>query len=241
MKKLLIANWKMKPATATEATRLAKASDIRGVFIAPPFAFLPLTKNALKKATLGSQDIFHENPKKGGAYTGAVSATMVKSLGAKFTIIGHSERRAEGDTNVMVNKKIRIALEAGLIPVLCVGEPEVVRVRGIEEAKAFVALQLAKDLSAILVKSKKIIIAYEPIWAIGTGKNDTPENAGDMALFIKELIAKSYKLKASVLYGGSVNVKNIIEFARQKEIDGFLVGGASVEIKEWKFIMKLLA
>lgn len=240
MKKLLIANWKMKPVTAAEAVKLAKASDVKGIFIAPPFPFLSLVKNVLKKATLGAQDIFQENPKKGGAYTGAVSAGMIKSLGAKFAIIGHSERRAEGETDVMVNKKIRIALDAGLTPVLCVGESEAVRERGIAEAKAFVTLQLAKDLSAIQPKSKKIIIAYEPIWAIGTGNNDTPENAGDMARHIKNLIAISYKLKAKVLYGGSVNAKNITAFAREKEIDGFLVGGASADAKEWKAIIKLL-
>lgn len=230
----------MKPATAAEAVRLAKANDIKGIFIAPPFAFLPLVRNILKKATLGSQDIFHENPKKGGAYTGAISAAMVKSLGAKFTIIGHSERRAEGETDVTVNKKIRIALDAGLTPILCVGESEAVRERGIAEAKAFVMLQLTKDLAATTVKSKKIIIAYEPIWAIGTGNNDTPENAADMAIFIKELIAKHYKLQAKVLYGGSVNAKNITAFAREKEIDGFLVGGASADAKEWRSIIKLL-
>lgn len=241
MKKLLIANWKMKPATVAEAVRLAKVSDVKGVFIAPPFAFLFPVKSTLEKAILGSQDIFYENPKKGGAYTGAVSAAMAKSLGAKFAIIGHSERRAEGETDVTVNKKIRIALDAGLTPVLCVGESEAVRARGIAEAKAFVMLQLTKDLAATTVKSKKIIIAYEPIWAIGTGNNDTPENAADMAIFIKELMAKHYKLKASVLYGGSVNAKNITAFAREKEIDGFLVGGASADAKEWKSIIKLLS
>ncbi|MEK7089403.1 MAG: triose-phosphate isomerase [Patescibacteria group bacterium] len=243
MTKLLIANWKMKPATVVEAIKLAKASDVKGVFIAPSFAFLSLVKSVLKNATLGSQDMFYENPKNGGAFTGAVSVSMLKSLGTKFAIIGHSERRAYfGETDEQITKKIPLAYENGLLPVLCVGESWSVRQRGITEAKAFVALQLAKDLSRIPPTAKKIVIAYEPIWAIGTGNNDTPENAGDMARHIRSAVAKGNSgLSAQVLYGGSVNAKNIASFAKEKNIDGFLVGGARADAKEWKAIVKIVA
>lgn len=243
MTKLLIANWKMKPATATEAVKLAKASDVKGVCIAPPFPFLSLVKSVLKKATLGTQDIFYENPKTGGAFTGAVSIAMVKSLGVKFAIIGHSERRGYfGETDEQVTKKISLAFENGILPVLCVGESLSMRQRGIMEAKAFVALQLAKDLSQVPSRATKIVVAYEPIWAIGTGNNDTAENAADMARHIKSMVAKNKPgLRAQVLYGGSVSIKNVINFAREKDIDGFLVGGASADAKEWKAIIKIIA
>ena len=242
MKKLLIANWKMKPRTAREAVKLAKASDVRDVLIAPPYAFLPIVKNALKKATLGAQDFFYEDPKQGGAFTSAVSVSMVKSLGVKFTIIGHSERRAYfSETDEQVTKKILLAYENGILPVLCVGESQSVRQRGIMEAKAFVALQIAKDLSRVPQQAKKIVIAYEPIWAIGTGNNDTPENAADMARHIKSVVAKNnHGLNVAVLYGGSVNSKNITAFAKENDINGFLVGGASTDVKEWKAIMAIV-
>ena len=242
MVKLLIANWKMKPRTAKEAVKLATASDIKGVFIAPPYAFLPIVKSALKKATLGAQDFFQEDPTQGGAFTGAVSVAMVKSLGVKFSIIGHSERRAYfAETDEQITKKILLAYENGILPVFCVGEPQSVRQRGIAEAKAFVALQLAKDLSKVPQRAKKIVVAYEPIWAIGTGNNDTPENAADMARHIKSVIAKNnHGLSIEVLYGGSVNSKNIAAFAKEHDINGFLVGGASIDIKEWKAMMAIV-
>ena len=243
MKKLLIANWKMKPATAAEARRLAKASDVRGVHIAPSFAFLSLVKGILKRATLGAQDFFYENPTQGGAFTGAVSISMLKSLGIKFAIIGHSERRAYfAETDEQIAKKVLLAFENRVLPILCVGESQSVRQRGIAEAKAFVALQLAKDLSKIPPQAKKIVVAYEPIWAIGTGNNDTAENAADMARHIKSVVKKNNPgLNAEVLYGGSVNAKNIAAFAKEDDINGFLVGGASADAKEWKMIMKTVA
>lgn len=243
MKKLLIANWKMKPATAAEAIRLARASDIKGVFIAPSFAFLSLVKSVVKFATLGVQDFFYEDPKQGGAFTSAVSVSMVKSLGMKFAIIGHSERRAYfSETDEQITKKILLAYENKILPVLCVGESQAVRQRGITEAKAFVALQIAKDLSKVPQQAKKIVIAYEPIWAIGTGNNDTPENAADMARHIKSVVAKNNPgLSVEVLYGGSVNSKNVAAFAKEKDINGFLVGGASTDAKEWKMMITIVA
>ncbi|MCX6788732.1 MAG: triose-phosphate isomerase [Candidatus Jorgensenbacteria bacterium] len=240
MKKLLIANWKMKPKTLKEAIVLAKLSDDKDIYLAPPYIFLQSIKNVLKKATIGAQDLFQENPPKGGAFTGAVSAAMLKSIGIGFVILGHSERRALGETDVIISKKIAIACESKITPVLCVGESEGIRKKGIEEAMRFVAEQIKNDVSSIPKTVKKMIVAYEPIWAIGTGNNDTPESASQMARHIKKILSDQYSIKAKVLYGGSVNSKNISEFAKESDIDGFLVGGASADPKEFKTIIKII-
>ncbi len=135
MRKILIANWKMNPLSEREATKLARLSDFSGVVIAPPFPFLAAVGKSVKSAALGAQDVFFE---KEGPYTGEVSPGMIKKLGVKYVIVGHSERRAAGESDDVIAKKAGAALAAGLKVVLCVGESRSVREKGISESKAFV-------------------------------------------------------------------------------------------------------
>lgn len=237
--KLIIANWKLNPMTVKEAVRLACAEDYRNAVIAPPFPFLKETGAVLKRAKLGAQNISEEEK---GAFTGEVSAFMLRSVGVRYAIIGHSERRARGETDDLISEKVKAALAARLTPVLCVGEPRSVRKRGLPAAKRYVARQLRAALVGVSQSSlinNQFLIAYEPLWAIGTGKPDDPAEVAGMAKFIKEFLkAKSYKLKTRVLYGGSVTPRNAGAFLCAPHIDGALVGGASLSPKQF---VKILA
>lgn len=237
MSKILVANWKINPSTELEAVELAKATDYENVVITPPFPFLKSVEQTIKKARLGAQNVFW---KESGAYTGEVSALMLKSLGVRYLIIGHSERRALGETDLVINKKVKVAFQSGLKVILCVGENAVVRKRGLSHAKNFVKRQLIQSLKNISSKTfkGKIVIAYEPIWAIGTGNSDQPADTQKMVIFIKNLLAPKIK-KVPVLYGGSVTVKNARNFLTIKEVDGALVGGASLRKDEFRKIIKL--
>lgn len=232
MKKLIIGNWKMNPTTLKEAVKLAKASDKNGTVIAPPFVFIEEVAKVLKKATLGAQDL-------------KISPEESKRLGVKYVIIGHSDRRALGETDAMIAKKLKIAVAQGLKAILCIGEPK--RESGIKnnelrEAKRYIKNQLKKDLVGIhnskFIIQNSLIIAYEPIWAIGTGQNDAPADVSEIARFIKQSIFKSHKLKARVLYGGSVNAKDAKLFLETRNINGLLIGGASLKPKEFNKIIK---
>lgn len=241
MTKLIVANWKSNPLTQTEAIELAKKTDKANVVICPPYHFLHQIKSGIKTAKLGAQDAFWGNL---GAYTGEVSWRQLKEAGAEYVIIGHSERRNYlKETDELINNKVIACLDGGLKVILCVGESSEIRNKGINHAKQFVERQLDLDLIGLeaissQLQANSLLIAYEPIWAIGTGKPDTPENASQMAKSIKDFLANSYKLSASVLYGGSVNSKNAAEFLGQKEIDGALVGGASINAEEF---LKIIA
>ncbi len=219
MKKIIIANWKMNPSTEGEAVKLAKAEDEKNVVIVPPFPFLKSVKNVLRNASLGAQDVFYE---KEGAYTGEVSPVMLEKLGVAYVIVGHSERRRLGEDDAMIAKKVRAAMDTGLKVILCVGEPLNVRRKGKRAVDVFIKKQLS------YIKNKKnLIIAYEPVWAIGTGKNADPDDAARVA----EVIRK--KLPVPVLYGGSTNSRNAKSFLEKKEIAGLLVGGASIDPREF--------
>lgn len=236
MVKIIALNWKLNPGTRKEALALARLSDERNVMLFVPSVFLRDVAGSVKRAALGVQNIFWETH---GAFTGEISASMAKSAGAAWTLVGHSERRKYfGETDEEVAKKIRAGIRAGLKIVLCVGEPWSVRKKGIASARSFVKNQLEKDLSDIKnfkLKIKNLVVAYEPVWAIGTGKSDAPEESAVMALFIKEILnAKCQTPNAKVLYGGSVNSKNIADFLNLKGIDGVLIGGASVKREELK-------
>ncbi len=253
MKKLVVFNWKSNPHNAASALKLARTveSSVSAeknfeVVIAPPFPFLEDVGKVIKKAKLGAQDAFWEDI---GSYTGEVSWHQEKHLKVKYVIIGHSERRRYlNETDEMINKKVKAALKAGLKVVLCVGEPErELRIKNyelrIKRAKNYVKKQLEKDLKNIPNSLFKIygslIIAYEPVWAIGAGHPDAPEDALEMIKFIKKfLIAKRYTLSPKVLYGGSVDSKNIAKFLKYPEIDGVLVGQASLRSGEIKKIIK---
>ncbi|MBI2034013.1 MAG: triose-phosphate isomerase [Candidatus Liptonbacteria bacterium] len=240
-RKILVANWKMNPQRESEAIKLTKAIDAKNVVICPPFPFFKSVKSVIKKASLGAQDAFWEER---GAYTGEVSPLMLKKLGVDYVIIGHSERRRWlHETDEMINKKVKVALKVGLKAILCVGEPLSVRKKGLQAAKNFVKNQLREDLKNIYnlkPKTYNLIVAYEPIWAIGTGKPDNPKETAEMSRFIKEYLKpKTYNLKPKVLYGGSVTSLNIGRILEYNEIQGALVGGASLKVNEFKKIIKI--
>ena len=264
MRKLIIANWKMNPRTKKQAVRLAKRivtaipkSGKVEIVIAPPFVFLESVTKVLQpktynlKPALGAQDVFWESlPAGGGAYTGEVSSSQLKSLGVKYVITGHSERRALGETDEIVNKKVKATFGAGLKVILCVGEPLSVRKRGITAAKRFVRNQLLRNLRGTKtynLEPKTLVIAYEPIWAIssvGGGKSDTPEDAVVMVKFIRSFLNSKFPGRAGkihnskILYGGSVNAKNASRFLNKTEINGALVGRASLRAGEFIKIVR---
>jgi triosephosphate isomerase (TIM) len=252
MGKLIVANWKENPKTEGEALKLfkavAKAKKGSGIEVVtcPPFiyleelarAFKRLPSSARRGLSLGAQDVFWEEQ---GAFTSEVGPAMLRSLGAKYVILGHSERRKFAkETDAMINKKIALAVRDKLKVILCVGEPLAVRKKGVAAAKKFVTQQLLKDLKNIKLKSGDIAIAYEPIWAIGTGKSDKPADAHEMALFIKSLLKSKKKIRPRFLYGGSVNSKNAADYVQLKDIDGALVGGASLKADEFKKIINII-
>ena len=244
----------MNPDTLKESLVLAKLSDAENVIMAPPFLFIEEVGKNLKKAKLAAQDLLVplETARPIGplgaqarslmGWIGAISPKQLKKLGVKYVIIGHSERRQKmGETDEIVAKKIELAFENNLIPILCVGETAAQHKFG--ETKDVIKNQLSKDLPLITSRqslvAKKLIVAYEPVWAIGTGNPETPEEAKETIKFIKQtLVASRYPLVAKVLYGGSVNSQNIKNYLQYKEIDGVLVGGASLDKKE---IRKLIS
>lgn len=257
MQKLLIANWKENPKTGNDAVALFRAAtkmktskDAKTV-ICPPFVYLEKLANVAQvskgknRVALGAQDVFWENE---GSYTGEISPLMLKNLGVEYVIVGHSERRQWlGETDAMINKKIRAALETGLRVVLCVGESANIRKKGVVAAQNFVKGQLIKDLKDISFDAKKsdrFTVAYEPIWAIGTGRNANPADARTMAIFIKQQLSFFSKSpianrQSLVLYGGSVNGNNVGDYIQFDEVDGALVGGASLKTEEWKKIVSM--
>lgn len=223
----------MNPETAEEAVKIFKAENsVLGekkikIMAAPPFVYLDKLSKIKSKVELAGQDLFFEEK---GAFTGEVSAKMLKNLNMKAVIIGHSERRALGETDETVNKKIKAALKEKLKAVVCVGEKK----EG-KAAESFVLGQIKKAFDGINLKKerKNILIAYEPIFAIGTGKSATAEYASKTASAIKKEVGV-----IPVLYGGSVNGKNIESFLKAKNIDGALIGGASLKIEETKEIIE---
>jgi len=255
MKKLIIFNWKMNLPILSERSEVIKSStppfsqkgrgDVE-IVICPPFTHLEKVKTLLpSKIKLGAQNCFWENV---GAYTGEISPKMLKNLGVEYVIIGHSERRRYlNETDEMINKKVLAALKAGLKVVLCVGEPTrkaqiAERKAQVSYAKQYVKKQLQRDLKTISASRfaiSNLIIAYEPIWAIGSKQPDTPKDALEMIKYIKQFSIFNFQFSnPKVLYGGSVDSKNIESFIKYKEIDGALVGSASIKIKEVKEILK---
>jgi triosephosphate isomerase (TIM) len=238
-RKFLIAgNWKMNK-TPRESIKFAKDikkavfnDDDVEIMVAPVFNSIYSVYQELKKThiEIGSQDVFWETS---GAYTGEVPAQMLKLSGVKYCIIGHSERRQYfNETDETVNKKIKAVLKENLVPVICVGERLEQREAGIENS--VVKTQLEKALHGIELNDYlNIVIAYEPVWAIGTGKNATPQQAEEMHKFIRELLKNKYGEEFSqstrILYGGSLNIQNAKELLSQKNIDGGLIGGASLK------------
>lgn len=220
--KLIIANWKCNPQTLAEAKKLFNGVKDTGAIICPPFIYL----SVFNYKFLGAQDCHYEQS---GAFTGEVSPKMLKDLGCKYVIIGHSERRIHlQETDEMINKKLKAALKKGLTPILCVGEK-----KG-EKAEIVVGNQLNKDLEGIAKKNlNKIIIAYEPVWAISTsgGGYCSPERANEVRKIIKR------KVTNKIIYGGSVDSKDVKGYL-DIGFEGVLVGSASLDAKEFVKINK---
>lgn len=257
IKSLIIANWKCNPATQIEARHLfdfviGELKDIKNVevVLCPPFVWLPVLGSfkPSEAFSAGGQDLFWE---KQGPYTGEISPLMLKDLGCEYVIVGHSERRQHlGETDEMINKKLKAALKNRLKPILCVGEK--IRDSFDNEGRPenyinpIVEEQLKKALESI-DKSRvaDIVVAYEPIWAIGSGEPDTPDDALSASLLIRKTIVKMFDSRAlankiRVIYGGSVDSKNIASFANQDGIDGVLVGGASLNASEFvKIVLRI--
>lgn len=244
MKKIIIANWKCNPTALKEAEKIFKAvkkssKNIRKreIVIAPPFVFLPVFKNSASHLCLAGQNCFYQEK---GAFTGEISAKMLKDSGVKYIILGHSERRRIfGETDEMIAEKIKAVLRENLLPVFCLGETKKER----KDKQTFRVLekQIKIGLKKVpLKKINKLIVAYEPIWAIGTGKPCSVEEALRIILFIRKVIARVFNQKAArnirVLYGGSINSKNSSNYL--KKIDGLLVGGASLNPEEFLKILK---
>ncbi len=242
---VIAGNWKMNNTRAEtkslveELIPLVKDADC-GVVICVPFTNLE-TAVALTKGTnikVGAQNCHFE---KSGAFTGEISAAMLVEMGVEYVVLGHSERRQYfGETDITVNKRLLAALEAGLKPILCVGEMLEDRENGITEE--LVALQTKIALKGVSKEAlKNVIIAYEPVWAIGTGKTATAEQANEVCVVIRGVIAKLYDSDAAnamtIQYGGSMNAKNAEELVAQPDVDGGLIGGASLKAPDFKAII----
>jgi triosephosphate isomerase len=227
MKKLIIANWKLNPSTLKDAQELAVSISLKAknkVVLCPPTIYL----SNIQYPNIGAQDCFWQEK---GAFTGQVSPLQLKDLKIKYCIIGHSEKRALGETDNMINFKLRALLEQKITPVLCVGFGTTVEQDDLEVVDVLRG-QLEVDLKD--VDASQIIVAYEPVWAIGTGKNATAEHAEKIAIFIKT----KYGVP-KVLYGGSVNAANAKGFLDQQNIGGLLVGGASLIAKDFNQIINM--
>jgi triosephosphate isomerase len=248
MRKPIIAgNWKLNK-TPHEAIILVSELkrdivDIEGVDIVlcPPFTALADVADALTDTNiaLGAQNIFWEDA---GAFTGEISGPMLKDLGVTYVIIGHSERRQYfHETNETVNKRLRAALKHELIPIVCVGE-------NLAQREANKTFDIIKDhcegsLSGLSAEEmKKVVLAYEPVWAIGTGKTATPGQAQEVHVFIRQLLGKMFNAEIAgsvrIQYGGSVTPDNIVSLMAQEDIDGALVGGASLKAPSFSAIVK---
>jgi triosephosphate isomerase len=240
-------NWKMF-TTPVEAAALVKALRVKVVNIhkvemavCPPFTNLTTVAELLKGTAikLGAQNLFWEEE---GAFTGEVSAKMLLGAGCEYVIIGHSERRQHfGETDPTVNRRLKRALSAGLIPIVCVGETLAQRQAG--ETARVVETQIRGAFAEITpAEFAKVVIAYEPVWAIGTGVNATPEQAQEVHAFIRRLIESLYNRELSaacrIQYGGSVKPANAADLMRQSDVDGALVGGASLQAESFAAIIK---
>lgn len=244
MRKPIIAgNWKMfkTEAEAVDFVKKLKSQvkDVRDrtIVVCPPFPTLSKVWDEIcdDNLALGAQNMFWEDQ---GAFTGEISAPMLKAVGCTYVIIGHSERRQYfGESDSTVNKKLFAALKHYLIPIVCIGE----KLEEREKGTTFKVLEKQVKGSFKNVTSKQwenIVIAYEPVWAIGTGKTATPEQAQEVHAFIRKLLPKDVSDQVRILYGGSIKPENIKELMARPDIDGGLVGGASLKVESFTKIVK---
>ena len=237
-KTIIAGNWKMNKtpsetkAFAEEFKALLPKTKWCDIVVCVPAADLSAAVRAFKdsRIAVGAQNVYFE---KSGAYTGEVSADMLADLGVRYVIVGHSERRALfGETDEVVNKKVHAALDAGLNPIICVGESLEQREMGV--TMELIALQVKSALSGVAAEQmRRCVIAYEPIWAIGTGKTATPEQASEVCTAIRALIRAQYGARVArsvtIQYGGSMKPENARELLSHEDIDGGLIGGASLQ------------
>jgi triosephosphate isomerase len=238
MEPIIAGNWKMNKepgesrALVQELMELAGDVRDRIIVIIPPFTSLSLVGELVRNTRfkLGGQNMHWE---RSGAYTGEISGLFLKALGCEYVVIGHSERRhIMGETDAIINKKLKAALDIGLIPIFCVGETEKERENG--KTETVIERQIMEGLKEIENEAHKVVFAYEPVWAIGTGKTAKPEQAALVHRFIRRLLKKP----STILYGGSVNPENIDSLMAEKEIQGVLVGGASLKPESFARIIK---
>ncbi|MFH1046068.1 MAG: triose-phosphate isomerase [Candidatus Omnitrophota bacterium] len=244
---IIAGNWKLNN-TVKESLELVAGlvREFKGmrdldIVVCPPYTSLHAVAKALAKShiQLGAQDVFWQDA---GAYTGEVSSPMLKEAGCRFVIIGHSERRSYfGETNASVNKKVQAALQHGISPIMCVGE----RLEEREAGKTFTVIEdhVVNGLKEITAEQmEKIVLAYEPVWAIGTGKTATPAQAQEAHAFIRGLLEKLFGKDVAAMvriqYGGSIKPDNTADLMAQDDVDGALVGGASLDLNSFVEIVK---
>ena len=257
---LIVGNWKMQKILQETVDFCLRLKDELGVTkeppppdrvdlgsgqvevaVAPPFTALTAAAKALQDSpiSISAQDVFWMES---GAYTGEISAKMLADVGCRFAIVGHSERRQYfNETDNSVNKKAAALMKLGLIPILCFGETLSERQEG--STFSVVERQTREGLKGLAVKGPEdLVIAYEPVWAIGTGQTATPRQAQEMQAFIRQLIEEIFSPKTAqgvrILYGGSVKPENVAELMAMPDIDGALVGGASLDVKSFSQIIK---
>ena len=248
-KPLIAGNWKLFKTIPEALTlvdglkkNLAGVSE-REILVCPPFTALYAVAQALKSSNIsvGSQNIFWE---KKGAFTGEVAPDMLVDAGCKYAIVGHSERRQYfGETDETVNKRMKAAFAAGLVPIVCIGEMLAEREGG--TTFKVIERQIKNGIAGLSPEqAKTLVIAYEPVWAIGTGKTATPQQAEEVHAYIRKLYSQMYSETAAgsirILYGGSVKPDNVSEIMKQPNVDGALVGGASLETESFAKLVKYI-
>jgi triosephosphate isomerase (TIM) len=247
-KKIVAANWKMNMTQAEAASfvetlqrELADKTDVEVVII-PPFTAIAKVTEALggsEQIKVGAQNMYWE---KGGAFTGEISAAMLRDLFVRYVVLGHSERRQLlGETDEIVNRKVRAAHEASLRPIVCIGETLEQRERG--QVEKVLGTQIRGSLAGLGAKElNDTVVAYEPVWAIGTGRTPTPEQAQEAHAFVRRMLAEisdeSTANKIRIQYGGSVKPDNARTLMSQPDIDGALVGGASLDPRSFAEIIR---
>jgi triosephosphate isomerase len=253
MRKPFVAgNWKMNTNSRTSVglvKRIASGSaETAGqsvtVAVCPPFVYLQAVAQALSSSNIavGAQDIYSEPE---GAFTGEISSAMLKDVGCSYCLCGHSERRhIIGESDELINKKVTAAIGGGLLPILCVGE--LLEEREASQTNQVVTRHVKEGLAGLNgEKLQAVTIAYEPVWAIGTGRTATPEQAQEVHDFIRKLLAQMYDDESAeeirILYGGSVKPGNAADLMAQKDIDGLLVGGASLKADDFLAIIQAAA
>jgi len=246
-KNLVAANWKMHKSMS-EAEDYARSflpllddAEATDIVICPAFTSLQALHTALQGSSVkvGAQDLFWEAS---GAYTGEISAAMLIDSGCSYVIVGHSERRhIMGESDLNINRKLKAALANTLIPIFCVGETLPERQNNL--AREVVKEQIRKGLQEIKLGAGELVVAYEPVWAIGTGINASADDAQEMIAFIREILSGLYGVPLAqaipILYGGSVKADNMADFMAKKDIDGALVGGASLNPDDFARIVRL--